>query len=161
MPGKKHFWPRLLRKKRKRKKRPKTGLVVSTGPKKHKTEPDHWTPPFGVKKATPPKADKRDLVIVNESKPLDLGNITATVGILLQAEMDDTFKIFINNCLERFSNLDWGGVNENEGQMNDRRVMTRTGTVYGIYTELRSGIQIWIATDLDHGVTRICLSNER
>lgn len=159
---KKSFWRHFLPRKWKRKIKPKAELVVYKTPKKHMSEPDRWKPPFAITKDAPPlKVDKRDLVIINGSKPLDLGNVTATVSIMLQAEMDHNFKLFINDCLERFSNLDWGGVNENEGQMNDRKVMTRTGTVYGIYTELGSGIQIWIANDLDQGVTRICLSDER
>ncbi len=156
---KKSFWPRLFKK---RKRKPKTGLVVSKGPKKHKTEPDRWKPPFAMVKDAPPlKVHKQDLTIVNGAQGFDLGNITATVGIMIQAEIDPTFKLFINECLQRFQALDWGGVGEIEGNMNDRRVMTRTGTVCGIYTDLRTGIQIWIATDLDRCITKICLSEER
>ncbi len=155
---KKSFWPRLFKK---RKRKPQTGLVVSKNPKKNKTEPDRWKPPFTVKEQQPLKVDKQDLTIVHAAQGFDLGNITATVGIMIQSEMDQTFKLFINECLQRFQALDWGGVSEIEGNTNDRRVMTRTGTVCGIYTDLRTGIQIWIATDLDRCITKICLSEER
>lgn len=157
---KKSFWPRLF-KKRRRKAKPKTELMVRKAPKKHMTEPDVWKPPFATKEAPSLKVNKQDLVIVNDQRGLDLGKVTATVGVLLQAEMNPMFKLFIDDCLERFRNLDWGGVTEREGRINDQKVMTRTGTVYGIYTELGSGLQIWVAADLDQGVTRIRLSDER
>ena len=157
---KKSFWRHFMLPKR-RKKRPKPALVVYKPPKKHMTEPDFWKPPFTTKETSPLNMDKQNLVVVNEPQGLDLGKVTATVGVLLQAEMNPMFKLFIDDCLERFRNLDWGGVSEREGRMNDQRVMTRTGTIYGIYTELGSGLQIWVAADLDQGVTRIRLSDER
>ena len=158
---KKSFWCHF-RLPRKRKPKPKAELVVYKPPKKHITEPDRWVPPFAANKETQPlKVDKQDLIIVNEPNGLDLGKVTATVGIMLQARMDYTFQLFVDECLERFKNFDWGGVNESERRLNDLRITARTGTVCGIYTELTTGIQIWIATDLDQGITRICLSDER
>lgn len=154
---KKPFWRRLLKK---RKNKNNTGLIVSTGPKKHKTEPDRWKPPFATKEVPPLKTDSQDLVIVNMPNGFDLGKVAASIGIMLQAELDFNFKLFINECFERFKNLDWGGVNEKEKWANDQRIMTQTGIVCGVYTELSSGIQIWIVADLDQGVTKVCLSNE-
>lgn len=158
---KKSFWQRFLRKKRKSKGKSKTGLIVSTGPKKHKTEPDRWIPPFATKDASTLKDDKQDLIVITDPNGIDLGKITATIGIMLQVKIDYTFQLFVDDCLERFKNLDWGGVNEQERWINERRIAARTGTVCGIYTELCSGVQIWIATDLDQGITKICLSDER
>lgn len=156
---KKPFWRNFLRK---RKQKPQTGLVVRPEPKKHKTEPDRWVPPFSTKKEESPlKIDKQDLIVMTEPNGFDLGEVKATVGVILHARMDYTFQVFIDECLERFRNLDWGGVNDQERWINDRRISARTGTVCGIYTELTSGVQIWIVTDLDQGVTRICLSEER
>lgn len=158
---KKSFW-RHFRLPRKRKPKSKAELVVYKPPKKHMTEPDRWIPPFAANKETSPlKVGKQDLVIVSDPNGFDLGNVTATVGIMLQAKMDYTFQLFVNECLERFKNRDWGGVNEKERRLNDLKITAQMGTVCGIYTELGSGIQIWIATDLDQGVTRICLSDER
>lgn len=158
---KKSFW-RHFQLPRKRKPKPKAELVVYKPPKKHMTEPDRWIPPFAANKETSPlKVGKQDLVIVSDPNGFDLGNVTATVGIMLQAKMDYTFQLFVNECLERFKNRDWGGVNEKERRLNNLRITAQMGTVCGIYTELGSGIQIWIATDLDQGVTRICLSDER
>lgn len=149
-------------KKRRRKKNSQTDLAVRPTPKKHMTEPDRWIPPFAVNKETSPlKVGKQDLVIVSDPNGFDLGKVTATVGIMLQARMDCTFQLFVDECLERFKNQDWGGVNEKERRLNDLRITAQMGTVCGIYTELGSGIQIWIATDLDQGITRICLSDER
>lgn len=156
---KKSFWRRLL-KKRKTKKKNSMGLIVSPGPKKHKTEPDRWIPPFATKEVPPLKTDSQDLVIVNMPNGFDLGKVAASIGIMVQAELDFSFKLFINECFERFKNLDWGGVNEKEKWVNDQRIMTQTGIVCGVYTELSSGIQIWIVSDLDQGVTKVCLSNE-
>ena len=51
------------------------------------------------------KVDKQDLIIVNEPNGLDLGKVTATVGIMLQARMDYTFQLFVDECLERFKNF--------------------------------------------------------
>ena len=158
---KKSFW-RHFRLPRKRKPKPKAELVVYKPPKKHMTEPDRWTPPFATNKGTQPlRVDKQDMVIVSNPNGFDLGKITATVGIMLQVRLDYDFKLFVDDCLERFKNCDWGGVNETERRLNDLRLTAKTGTVCGIYTELTSGIQIWIATDLDQGITRICLSEER
>lgn len=158
---KKSFW-RHFRLPRKRKPKPKAELVVYKPPKKHMTEPDRWIPPFATNKETPPvRVNKQDLIVANEPNGLDLGRITATVGIMLQIRMDYDFKLFVDDCLERFKNFDWGGVNEKERRLNDLRITAQTGTVCGIYTELTTGIQIWIATDLDQGITRICLSEER
>lgn len=161
MKKKQSFWRGLLKRRRRRKK-PQTDLVVRPAPKKHMTEPDRWTPPFATTKEAPPlKVDKQDLVIVSDPNGFDLGRITATVGIMLQVRTDYDFKLFVDDCLERFKNLDWGGVNEKERRLNDLRITARTGTVCGVYTELGSGVQIWIATDLGQGITRICLSDER
>lgn len=154
----KSFWPRFFKK---RKRKPKTSIAVRKTPKPHKTEPDCWTPPFGSKKAPPLKVDSQNLSIVHETRGFDLGQVRATASIMLQSEMDYDFKTFIHECLQRYQSLDWGGLNEVESSMNDRRVMTRTGTVYGVYTDLRTGIQIWIATDLDREITKICLADER
>lgn len=159
---KKPFWRKFLKKKRRRMRQPNTSLVLKKGPKKHKTEPDRWIPPFAVQKEDAPlKIDQRDLVIVKNTNDFDLGRVTASVGIMIQAQLDYTFQVFVDECLKRFKNLDWGGVTENERRVNDQCVMTRTGIVYGVYTELASGVQIWIATDLDQGVTKVCLSSER
>lgn len=158
---KKSFW-RHFRLPRKRKPKPKAELVVYKPPKKHMTEPDRWIPPFATNKdATPLKVDKQDLTVVNEPSGLDLGRVTATVGIMLQARVDYAFQLFVDECLERFKSLDWGGVTESERRLNDLRITARMGTVCGVYTELTSGVQIWIVTDLDQGITRICLSDER
>lgn len=159
---KKPLWRKFLKPTHKRRKKPKTGLSVRSEPKPHKTEPDRWKPPFTITKDAPPlKVDNQDLIVVNKSREFDLGKVTATVGIMLQARMDYTFQLFVDECLERFKARDWGGVNEKERRLNDLRVTARTGTICGIYTELGSGVQIWIATDLDQGITRICLSDER
>lgn len=157
----KSFWRHFLPP-RKCKPKPKAELVVYKPPKKHMTEPDRWIPPFAAnKEATPLKVDKQDLVIVTDPNGFDLGKVTATVGIMLQARMDFSFQLFVDDCLERFKNQDWGGVNEKERRLNDLRITARTGTVCGVYTELGSGVQIWIAHDLDQGITMICLSDER
>lgn len=153
---KKHFWRNLLKK---RSEEPQTGLIVRPRPKKRKAEPDRWKPPFATKE-TPIKVDKQDLVIVNEANEIDLGNISATVGIMLQMKMDDTFRLFIDECLDRIKHLDWGGVTEKEGWINDRRIAAQIGTVHGLYTELTSGAEIRISVDLDQEITKICLSDE-
>ena len=102
---KKSFW-RHFRLPRKRKPKPKAELVVYKPPKKHMTEPDRWVPPFAANKETQSlKVDKQDLIIVNEPNGLDLGKVTATVGIMLQARMDYTFQLFVDECLERFKTL--------------------------------------------------------
>lgn len=158
---KKSFW-RHFQLPRKRKPKPKAELVMYKPPKKHMTEPDRWKPPFATTKEAPPlKVENQDLIVLNETMGFDLGKVTATVGIMLQARMDYTFQLFVDECLERFKAQDWGGVNEKERRLNDLRVTAQTGTICGIYTELGSGVQIWIATDLDQGITRICLSDER
>lgn len=159
---KKTFWRKFLKPRRKHKKKPNISLTLRPEPKKHMTEPNRWKPPFAMTKDAPPlKVENQDLIVLNETMSIDLGKVTATAGIMLQARMDYTFQLFVDDCLERFKSQDWGGVNEKERRLNDLRVTARTGTICGIYTELGSGVQIWIATDLDQGITRICLSDER
>lgn len=158
---KKTFWRKLIKKRRNSKKKSSVSLTVSKGPKKHKSEPDRWKPPFAAtQKIHPFKANSQDLIVVNKPNGFEIGKVTATVGIMLQARIDCNFQFFVDECLERFRNLDWGIVNENERVLNDRKVMTQTGTIYGVYAEPSSGIQIWIVTDLDQDITRICLSDE-
>ncbi len=156
---KKSIW-RYFQLPKKRKPKPKPELVPYKPPKKHMTEPDHWTPPFETKKTSLRKNDKQDLVVVKQLTNFDLGKVTATVGIMLQTRIDGGFELFVNESLERFKNLDWGGVAEVERCMNERRIEAQTGVIYGIYTYLNSGVQIWIATDFDKGFTKICLSDE-
>lgn len=159
---KRPFWRGFLKKRRKSKKQPNTSLTVRKGIKKHMTEPDRWKPPFATAKDEPSlKVDNQDLIVLNKPESFDLGNITATIGIMLQARMDCTFRLFVNESLERFKNLDWGDVSENEKLLNSQKAATHIGTVYGVYTEPDSGVQIWIVTDLVQGTTRICLSDER
>lgn len=93
---KRPFWRGFI-KRRRRKKKPQTGLVIRPTPKKHMTEPDRWIPPFATNKETPPlKVDKQDLVIVSDPNGFDLGKITATVGIMLQVRLDYDFKLFVD-----------------------------------------------------------------
>lgn len=155
---KKPFFRNFLKK---RNEEPQTGLIVRPRPKKRKTEPDRWKPPFATKQTPVLKVDKQDLVIVNDPSSFDLGKISASVSIMLQMRLDQSFHFFIDECLERFKHLDWGGVTEREQWINNRRITVGTGIVCGIYTELSSGVQIWITTDLDQGITKICLSDER
>lgn len=154
------LWPRFF-KKRKSKKKTKTALAVKAPPKKHMTEPDRWKPPFEVKKTYPRKNGKQDLIVIDQLTNFELGDIAASIGVMLQIRLDDDFNYFVNECLERFKNLDWGGVTESEGRMNERRITARSGEVYGIYTYLRSGVQVWITTNFDKGATTICLADER
>jgi len=159
---KKSFWRHFLPRKWKRKIKPKAELVVYKTPKKHMTEPDRWKPPFATNKEAPPlKVNKQDMLVVNEPNGFDLGKITATISIMLQIRMDYNFQLFVDDCLERFKSFDWGGVNEKEKRLNDLRITAQTGTICGVYTDLASGIQIWIISDLDQHITRICLSDER
>lgn len=159
---KKTFWRKLIKKRGKPKKKSNVSLTVSKGPQIHKTEPDRWKPPFAATQKTHPfKANNQDLIVVSKPREFELGKVTATVGIMLQVRIDGTFQFFVDECLERFKRMDWGVVTENERMLNGRKVKTKTGTVYGVYTEVGSGIQIWIATDLDQSITRISLSEER
>ena len=100
---KKSFW-RHFQLPRKRKPKPKAELVVYKSPKKHMTEPDRWKPPFATTKEAPPlKVENQDLIVLNETMGFDLGKVTATVGIMLQARMDYTFQLFVDasNVLRR------------------------------------------------------------
>lgn len=156
------FWRSFIKKRRKAKKRPSTSLVVKKATKKHLTEPDRWKPPFAMAKDAPPlKVSNRDLTVLDKPAGFEVGDVTATIGIMLQIRMDSAFRFFVNESLERFKTLDWGGISENEKLLNRQKVMAHAGTVYGVYTEPGSGVQIWIVTDLDQELTRICLSDER
>lgn len=156
---KKSFWRNLFKKKRKPKK-PKTGIEIYKEPKPHKTMPDHWEPPFTPKKKLLPNTNCQNLIISDKPAEIDLGKVTATVSIMLQMSLDHSFQLFIDECLERFQNYDWGGITPNERMINERRLRVRKGSVSGVYTELTSGIQIWIESDLEVHVTRICLAEE-
>lgn len=78
---KKSFWCHF-RLPRKRKPKPKAELVVYKPPKKHITEPDRWKPPFATKKDAPPlKVENQDLIILNETRGFDLGDIYTELGL--------------------------------------------------------------------------------
>ena len=155
---KKPFWRKFFKK---RKKKVQTGLEVYKEPKARKTAPDHWEPPFTTNKMLFPNTTCQNLTISDKSKDFNLGKVTATVGIMLQISMDYPFQFFVDECLERFQKFDWGGITEGEKLLCERRLRASKGSICGVYTELGSGVQIWIETSLEEGITRICLSEER
>lgn len=158
---KKTIWKKFFGvKKRKRKPKIKKGIAVKAVPKRYKVCPERWEPPFSTNKEPLLNINTRNLAALKEVKGFDLGKITVTIGVMLRLETDHNFNSFINDSLKHFENLDWGSVSEREGVTNDRNVLTRTGVVCGSYTDLYSGVQIRIVTDLKQGVTRVSMFDE-
>lgn len=158
---KKTFWNKLFKKKRRPKKKMQNNLATYTKPKKHLAMPDRWEPPFTPQKSLLGNTSSKGLSVPSKPRDFELGKITGSVGIMVHMSLDRNFQIFVDECLDRFKAFDWGGINEKERLENERRLRTHTGEICGVYTDLNSGIQIWITSILEESITRMCLSEER
>lgn len=87
---------------------------------------------------------------------LELGRVVMTVGI--SEKMDYSFKEFVDKCLERHKNADWGDLDKNDKKSNDYALEHegRLLSSYVIPEEIKiSDRKIFIITEWNRSVTTV------
>lgn len=72
----------------------------------------------------------------------------ATRGVSEQINQHDDFRIFVNECLMRFVNNDWGDTDKRDAAKNDKDIFTARATYLYDHHDIES---IWIeSSDYRH-----------
>lgn len=73
---------------------------------------------------------------------------------------DINFFHFIQNCLERYKNGDWGDLDEEDKKCNDDAVKFGEDRIFAAYIYPATGEKIWIVTESDRSATIIMSPEE-
>ena len=101
------------------------------------------------------------LFVINPTFPT--GQIVATRGVYDLASQNPDFAKFVQKSLNRHVKCDWGDVDDEDREANNRSVKegTRLLSAYNDDCFPRHGIStIWIITEADRSVTTILFPDE-
>lgn len=91
---------------------------------------------------------------IPQTVDVDLGVIVATSGIATLMKADTAFGDKLGHCLGRHKHGDWGVVDTEDAQANDRAVQDG-GRLLSAYDV--DGTRVWIITEADRSVTTFLL----
>lgn len=86
--------------------------------------------------------------------------------VVLTQEMNDAvsndvdFAKFVESCITRFFNRDWGDICKDDKVLNDEAASRRIGQILASYIYKKDGRKIWISTSSDHMVTTVLFPGE-
>lgn len=102
----------------------------------------------------------------------DLGQLVATRAVAELQESNNEFAIFIQACLNKYLNNNWGDLEEDDKKMNDQAVKSGEERILAAYSfplnapwDATNGWggkedKIWIITEWDRSVTTILFPGE-
>jgi len=88
-----------------------------------------------------------------------LGMTYLTRGVDKKMKNEKEFRSFVVKCLERYQNCDWGGLCEEDKQMNDSAVANGHDRVFAKYN-YDEETSIYIITEWDRSATTILFPEE-
>ena len=103
---------------------------------------------------------------------IDLGRLVATRAVAELQENNQEFRIFVNHCLGKYLNEEWGELAEEDKKSNNRAVEKGDERILAAYsfppdapwvaTNMYGGSEqkIWIITEWDRSVTTILFPGE-
>lgn len=91
----------------------------------------------------------------------DLGRIVVTAGVDARMKEDNYFRSFVNRCLVRYEECDWGSVDPEDKKTSDDAVKNGD-RIMGVYEFVKDdkNLTIWIITERDRSVTTILFPHE-
>jgi hypothetical protein len=77
----------------------------------------------------------------------------ATKDISIKTQKDAGFYLFVRNCIERFLQLDWGNMHQEDLESNDECLFSGEGILASYEHPVDESMKIWIIADafLDTG----------
>lgn len=98
------------------------------------------------------------------SKKFELGQLVATAGVANAMDSCVEFRRFVNRCLERYIQCDWGDLEEPDKEMNEESLVDegRLLAAYGMPADIPIDYtdKIWIITEWDRSATTILFPDE-
>lgn len=102
---------------------------------------------------------KDDVFQLTLEPKFDLGILTSTPAINLVMHQDESFRDFVKESFERYTQCDWGDTCEEDKEVADEGAKTK-GMILAVYIHKSSDKKIWIVTDYGHEVTTILFPEE-
>lgn len=102
----------------------------------------------------------------------DLGRLVATRSVADLQESSQEFAIFVNVCLGKYLNNDWGDLAKDDKKMNDHAVVSGDERIMASYlfppntlwyadnSDSLTENKLWIITEWDRSVTTILFPDE-
>lgn len=88
----------------------------------------------------------------------EMGDLVVTERVKQAAKDDPRFKRFIDICLGRYANCDWGTLDEEDCHQNDMYTSDNSGLILANY--IQDGRVLWITTTADKRFTTLLLPGE-
>lgn len=89
----------------------------------------------------------------------EMGKLVVTAGIDEQMKKDISFTRFVQTSIGRFSNGDWGKLDDEDKQQNEHALQDGE-RLMGVYIRPGTDEKIWIITEWDRSVTTVLYPHE-
>lgn len=93
-----------------------------------------------------------------KSRYFKLGQVITTAAVNERIQEDEDFRREINEALDRYCNMDWGKLGEDDCQMNNDAVVNGDNRIFAAY-ETAAG-DIWIITEWDRSATTVLFPSD-
>ncbi len=94
---------------------------------------------------------------VTEQQKFELGNVVVTNGIYALMQAEPLFALKVQQKLDAYKMGDWGDLDEQDKESNDRALMTHQ-RIMASYTIAKK--KVWYITEHDRSTTTILLPME-
>ncbi len=101
---------------------------------------------------------------------LKLGRTVTTSGIANAMKENSDFEVFVMDCMNRYTNHDWGELSDSDREANDEALSTGGDRIFAAYDMNKdynvknsydmSEKSIWIITEWDRSVTTVLFPGE-
>ena len=92
------------------------------------------------------------------SRYFELGQVVATAAVNSRMLEDDDFRREVRESLDRYCNMDWGKIGEDDAQMNNESVVNGDNRIMAAY-KTEAG-DIWIITEWDRSATTVLFPSD-
>lgn len=92
-------------------------------------------------------------------KTFALGRMVATRGVNDRVAAEEDFAKFVWNSLLRYRKNDWGDLDKEDSELNDRSI-GEGGRIFAAYIFEKDQTKIWIITEWDRSATTILFPEE-
>ena len=90
---------------------------------------------------------------------LELGRVVVTHGIYERIKKDKKFLTFVQICLGRYANCDWGDTTNDDKHLNDQALKDGE-RILAVYNYPLTNETIWIITEWDRSATTVLFPDE-
>lgn len=94
-------------------------------------------------------------------KKFELGWVVVTRGVRGEMERNHLFRSFVQKCISRHISGDWGDLDPEDFNLNDKALATGGDKLFSVYKSSRiPDGKIWIITEWDRSATTILFPSE-